>query len=233
MRSHEILLAPVFVVALLGSATPGTANVTQGFDGVPAGTVVLGASEGHQWPDFTVSAVTNYGGPQAVIVFDSSNPTGGDDDLGTPNADFGGPGVGLGGKWGMPGENAYPLGNLLVIAESVVDANGDGLVDVPDDEASGGCIMIDFHDNVVPVSVTLVDVDPYSAATGYVGGAYRIRAEETLIGDNAVTKIDLPNTGFQRLEICFTASGAIAEIEYAYTTSVDETTWGKVKSLYR
>ena len=36
--------------------------------------------------------------PAPAMIFDSSNPTGDDDDLGTPNEDFGGPGVGKGRK---------------------------------------------------------------------------------------------------------------------------------------
>jgi len=39
------------------------------------------------------------------IIFNSSNPTGGDLDLGTPHQDFGGPGIGVGGANNQPGEN--------------------------------------------------------------------------------------------------------------------------------
>ena len=54
----------------------------------------------------------------AAIIFDSSCPggcTGGDDDLGTPNASFGGPGTGTGGAAGSGYENDTALGNLLVV----------------------------------------------------------------------------------------------------------------------
>jgi hypothetical protein len=234
MRTHGIpLVAAMAAVALL-SAAPSAANVTQDFGGYPAGAIVLhNGSGGNLWSDFTVSDVANNNGPNAVIIFDSSNPTGGDFDLGTPNSDFGGPGKGLGGRFGMPGENSIPRGNLIIIAESMIDANGDGRVDVPDDEGSGGCITFDFDHNVVPLSITLVDVDPYSARLDFAGSMLRVTADETFIGDNAVAKIDLPNSGFQQLQVCFTASGAIAELEYTTTTAVDEVTWGRVKSLYR
>lgn len=77
----------------------------------------------------------------AAVVFDSACLPGGtkldctgiDPDLGTPNEDFGGPGFGPGGKAGQPFENAVPLYNLAIVAEDLVDGNGDGLIDDPDD----------------------------------------------------------------------------------------------------
>ena len=59
------------------------------------------------------------------MVFDSSNPTGGDGDLGSPNERCGGPGEGRGGRPGKDGENCEPLGNLLIISDdcSTTDPN--------------------------------------------------------------------------------------------------------------
>jgi len=79
-------------------------------------------------------AMTSQGYPAA---FNSSQPTGGDWDLGTPNQDFGGPGIGGGGGFGQPGANMASLGNLLIAAENTIDANNDGLLDSPDDNATG------------------------------------------------------------------------------------------------
>jgi hypothetical protein len=64
-------------------------------------------------------------------IFDSSNPTGNDWDLGTPNEKCpgGGPGKGTGGEPGKRGENCIPEGNLIIIQESnkaEADDNGDG-----------------------------------------------------------------------------------------------------------
>mmetsp|Transcript_25496 Transcript_25496/g.46032 ORF Transcript_25496/g.46032 Transcript_25496/m.46032 type:complete len:81 (-) Transcript_25496:194-436(-) len=59
-------------------------------------------------------------------IFDSGNPGGetryacGDSDLGTPNEKCSknpGPGRGIGGEPGSPGENCEPLGNVLIVQE--------------------------------------------------------------------------------------------------------------------
>jgi hypothetical protein len=88
------------------------------------------------------------------IAFDSSNPTGGAVDLGTPNQAYGGPGVGGGGA-----SNTLPLGNLLISAENFVDSNGDGLIDVPDDDANGAWFEYFFDAPTCIFSMTTVDAD--------------------------------------------------------------------------
>ena len=91
----------------------------------------------------------NTSGPDVAILFDSANPTGGDDDLRTRN----------------PGayNNTVPLGRLLIIAENVADANADDLIDVPDDdpddEAAGGRIEVTWDMDVTFVRTRVLDVD--------------------------------------------------------------------------
>lgn len=75
--------------------------------------------------------------PGVAMVFDSSNPSGGDTDLGSPNESFGGPGIGGAGEMGMPFENSQAHGNVLIISE---DGNGND----PDDNRNGGFITLDF-----------------------------------------------------------------------------------------
>lgn len=95
----------------------------------------------------TFSAVNNNPmHPNKVILFDSENRTGGDDDLLTPNPM-------------VPG-NDTPLGKVLIIAENDVDTSpADGLVDDPDDEAAGGQITFQFDYDVTILSARVLDVD--------------------------------------------------------------------------
>lgn len=51
-----------------------------------------------------------------AMIFDSSNPSGDDWDLGTPNEKFGGPGKGIGGESGLY-KNDKPLGNVVIVSE--------------------------------------------------------------------------------------------------------------------
>ena len=233
MRSLPTLAAAS--CALLPAVAPVSAATTQSFGGYPAGTIVVeGIGEGTPlWPDFRVVAVDNNSGPDAVIVFDSTSPTGGDSDLGTPNLDFGGPGIGLGGGFGMPHENSIPLGNVLIIAESLVDQNGDGLVDVPDDEGAGGCMTLLFDADVVPLGLTLLDIDASTVRVELLPGTLRVTGDQSLAGENSVVDVALPSAGYRRVDVCFSTSGALARIQYDRTTSVEDRTWGRVKSLYR
>ena len=101
----------------------------------------------------TIDAVNNWvsGGspgqnhPDKVILFDSGNPTGGDTDLLTPNP-------------AVPG-NDTALGFVLIIGEDDVDADNDGYVDDPDDEAAGGEIRFLFDQDVTFLSARVLDVD--------------------------------------------------------------------------
>jgi len=75
--------------------------------------------------------------PAVAMIFDSSAPTGGDLDLGTPNQDFGGPGIGVAGENGSLFPNTEALGNVLIISE---DENAAA----PNDNRWGGVLTFDF-----------------------------------------------------------------------------------------
>jgi hypothetical protein len=235
-RAAALIAAAIFLVL----SHPAGATVID-FSGIPAGSVLGGPVGGDPVPaapfaEFTISCINNGGGPNSAIVFDSQNPTGDDADLGTPNIDFGGPGVGIGGTSGAPGENDITYGNLLIIAENVVDANGDGLVDDPDDEAGGGVIVIDFEQAVVVMSVVLVDIDGDEAATIRLYDSTGILATipAQSLGNNSIqTLYGGGHTGVYRMEIELSSSGAVGEIEYVLdTTPVAESTWGGIKAAY-
>jgi len=62
-----------------------------------------------------------------LMIFDTATPNG-DKDLGTPNSDFGGPGIGDGGAADMPGRNGLPRGQILIVSDggfvTAYDADG-------------------------------------------------------------------------------------------------------------
>lgn len=180
-------------------------------DSLPAGTVL-----GSQIPGVTVSATNdNASHPNLAIVFDSSAPTGGDPDLGTPNQDFGGPGVGNGGSMGAAGENAVALGNLIIIAENDTDANNDGLVDNPDDEAAGGTLVFDFDTPRYINSLDLVDIENSGSRVRAfaVGGTLLADITIPALGDNSVQTVTLDQPAVSRLEIELADSGAVGAID--------------------
>ena len=232
------LVAAVLVVL---SFHPSDATVID-FNGLAAGTIVAGESPSggtvsdNPYAEFTLSCVNDGGGPNSLVLFDSQNPTGGDADLGSPNADFGGPGVGWGGSSGRPGENNNNWGNLLIIAENVIDGDGDGLVDDPDDEACGGVIVFEFEQAVAVLRVVLVDIDYNETAEvrlyDEVGIVATLPAQA--LGNNSVQTLDGgAQLGIYRMEIEVSSSAAVGEVEYVLdTTPVAQSTWGAIKASY-
>jgi hypothetical protein len=178
------------------------------------------------------------GGPHSLIIFDSANPTGEDYDLGTPNIEFGGPGIGAGGGAGEPGENSEPLGNLLIIAEDIVDvAPADGIVDDPDDQLGGGVIRFDFSGEVFAERVVFVDLENPEATTIRLYHGVDLVGETNVppLGDNSVQEFSAGQPILcTKVEITSSASFGVAEIEYSpVTTSVEKSSWGSVKSIFR
>ncbi|MEE8525840.1 MAG: hypothetical protein V3T72_18040 [Thermoanaerobaculia bacterium] len=76
-------------------------ETTGGGANLPAGTIV-----DNEYVIYGMHVSTDDPANHPAMIFDTANPTGGDDDLGTPNQDFGGPGVGSGGGLGEIGANA-------------------------------------------------------------------------------------------------------------------------------
>lgn len=232
-------LVGVSVGILAVAITTPSSAIVQSFAGYPAGTVAAGdlpgggTAPGNLFPDFTLSVVNN-NGPQSLIIFDSANPTGEDPDLGTPNQTCGGPGIGIGGEVGQPGENCVPLGNLLIIAEDIVDGDGNGLVDDPDDDLNGGTITFTWNSPTSPTRIVLMDIDNESASVAVSNNTLLVTVDATDLGDNSAQTIDL--TGYPATDMMvvrFSSSGAVAEIEYDVAVQARQTTWGSLKGIYR
>ncbi|MFT5733071.1 MAG: hypothetical protein ACJA2W_000781 [Planctomycetota bacterium] len=142
--------------------------------------------------------------PDALVLFDSENPTGGDFDLMTP-------GTGIG--------NTEALGLVLVIAENDVDANGDGLIDSPDDEEMGGQILLEFTENVTFFSARVLDVDALERDVftffDEFGGTLDI-IDIGSLGDNSVQTIapTAPIQNVRSIQVNLTGSGALTRLRW-------------------
>jgi hypothetical protein len=238
-RTLLVALTTTFVATAVSSVE---ATMVEDFSSTPAGTIVRGdtpqgnVADGAAYTNFTILDVVNNSGPQSLMVFDSSNPSGGDPDLGTPNETCTppGPGVGVGGEVGQPGENCEAMGNILVIAENLTDTNNDDIVDSPDDDRDGGRITIEFAAGVAPVSITLIDIDQETASVHASNDTLMVTVDASDLGDNSVQKLDISGEGlFQSMVVVFSSSGGICEIEYDFVVSVSEATWGAMKAMYR
>ncbi len=242
--SAMILLVLCCTLITISLAIPvGGGRERQSFNDYPAGTVAAGSRPGGDeapgtlFPDFTLSVLNGGSGPHSLILFDSAHPSGEDEDLGTPNETSGGPGVGVAGESGQPGENGEAFGNLLVIAEDLVDANpADGRVDDPDDEAGGGSIRFTFDEPAAVDGLMLIDIDENSRAgfTLYHGETLVGTSQAGALGDNSAELIQLAEYGaITRLDVDLADSGGIAYIDYHYPTTASALkTWGSIKKLF-
>ena len=150
--------------------------------------------------------------PLGAIVFNSSSPTGGDTDLGTPNEDFGGPGIGSGGGIGGGGPNTTAQGNILIIQENAAGANGF----IPDDQALGGKIIFEFSSPLQVLEVHILDIDQDENTSKSWVRTYD--PSESLIsqvgmhglGDNSFQKLAVNDSNVKWLVVRFWSSGGLA-----------------------
>jgi len=191
------------------------------FENLPTGTIVnsLSSGAGISGPllgsvgvlGFTPGFATN-----TAVIFDSANPSGEDDDLGTPNEAFGGPGIGTGGT----ATNATALGKILILTEDLTDTNPpDGLVDDPDDTfLKGATTTFDFsgvNGAIVKVlDMTVLDVeDSEGGAFVQVSGPALapVQIPIPFTGDNGAQTIAINAAGVDTMIVSFNGSGAIGE----------------------
>lgn len=222
------------------SREAAAAPVAQGFEGLAAGTVVAGSStfgipvSPDPYVDFDIIALGNLG-PNSAIIFDTAHPTGNDADLGTPNQGFGGPGIGVGGAPGQPGENKTARGKVLILPKELTDVNRDGRVDDPNDNGHGGSLTFVWAAPCILSRVTLVDVEESGGVINQFRNGVLLASFPIIpLGDNCqVTVPTLTRQLVDRTQIIIPGSGGLAEMVYDFRPlPVEPTTWGSIKTLY-
>ena len=155
-----------------------------------------------------------------AMIFNSSVPTAGDVDLGSPNSTCipAGPGMGAGGEVGQPGENCVDLSNILIISDDANQA-------IPKASPTGGQFIFDFC-----VPVIFKEMHFLNAATN--GDTIELYDENGV----PVELINIPNVGvngFTKIQSTFpyptrkiivTVSGktAIAKLCYCICQDGDD-----------
>ena len=186
------------------------------FDGFAAGEIISEVTPNGCSGTISIMAVNpDFPGINAAMIFDSSNPTGNDFDLGTPNEMFGGPGISSDGP--QP-SNDVPLGNVLIISEDMDSSD-------PDDSAiNGSRYEFDFsgygNGMVTLHSFDMLDLEPVGAdglptVVTLYDGLNNILLEHVLPygEDNVKQLVDLESTaGVVRMVLEMNNSGAIDNI---------------------
>jgi hypothetical protein len=191
------------------------------FEGLAPGTVVHSLTSGAGINGLLLGSISVLGWTPTLVgntavVFNSSYPTGRDDDLGTPNEAFGGPGIGKGGA-----TNTVALGNILILAEDLVDMSPpDGLIDDPDDTFyPGATYYFDFSTvdgGVVNVlDMTVIDVENTGAGAYVEVSGPQLpptRFPIPFTDDNGVATMDINAVGVNRMVVSLDGSGAIGDL---------------------
>lgn len=211
------------------------------FEDLPAGSVLTSVTgNGGNGPIGVTGTNPNFpSATPAAIIFNSActrGCSGGDADLGTPNAAYGGPGSGSGGGPASPFPNTVAQGNVAIVAENLVDANVDGLIDDPDDQADTPVeLLFDFSalDTVTVYELTIIDIDigevpPLVELLGSVGERVgTFNGPST--GNNGVALIDLGSTaGVAAVRIKLSCSGAVDDLVFSVETCDDADGGGKI-----
>jgi hypothetical protein len=146
--------------------------------------------------------------PGQAMIFDSLNPTGGDVDLGAPNQDFGGVGIGKGGKAGKLFANTVEHGKILIISQ---DENAQD----PNDNQYGGIMEFDFDPPRYVDSIGYLDNDENVAfEINLCNGetAYNLMGK---VGDNSFERVAVGKPHVCKITAYLYGSGAITDIRFA------------------
>lgn len=130
----------------------------------------------------TISTASQYG----AMIFDTNNPTGGDEDLA-----------------------ASDLGNVLIISE-------DGDATDPDDDAKGGTLTFEWDELVGVHQVGLLDIDePGSSITFFDENANVIETIDIPeLGDNSYQELEVDVANVARMDIVLGSSGAVTDVDF-------------------
>lgn len=120
--------------------------------------------------------------------------------------------------------NTEARGLVVVVPENLIDANGDGIVDVPDSAASGGTLSFEFESRVTFESASVLDVDvrehswvefyrhePSGSCT-----VYTLIEQLPLqrIGDNSLQTLSELVRGVDRIDFVFDGSAAVTDLVF-------------------
>ena len=162
-----VSLRRFFLCTVAFFVLPTAANAAVlNFEGFAAGTII-----DNEYSGVTIRALTNSpNSPNAAVVFDTLNPTGGDDDLEAPF---------------FAGDQAVIPGGVLILQEN--DNCGTLLCDVPDDDARGGTFFFEWAEPILLNTVDFFDIEEDES------GAPITVELETLNG--ALPMFSVPGTG--------------------------------------
>jgi len=147
-----------------------------------AGNLAPGTTVTEQFDNLTISS-----DELPLMIFDTSNPTGGDTDLASDT-----------------------LGNVLILSE-------DGDSSDPDDSAAGGTIFFDWDSPINVESVGLLDIESAGGSiVFYDSSDLLLQSYDTsnLTGDGEAASVNIGLRDVSRMELNLAGSGAVTDVNF-------------------
>ena len=189
-------------------------SVSLGFDHLVDGTLFqAGDRLTEQYAEIGVQVFT-HSSDHPAMIFDSENVSADKAELGSSHQDFGGVGLGAGGRAGQPGANSLSQGKVLVLSADN-DANDPKSLD------SGGSIFFQFDQSVTIESLGLLDIDEdETVQLKFYDQHQHLIADQTItgLGDNAFQSIAPGVSGVTQLEVTLSGTGAVTELTFTEST---------------
>ncbi len=168
-------------------------NVLLDFEDLHRGDIVNGQ---YSADGVTISSINHDGSVDAhnpPMVFDTSNPTGGDSDLATHN-----------------------MGNVLIFSE-------DGDSNDPDDNASGGIFSFDFAEPTEVLNFRVLDIEEGGSVRLYNEEGHLIKTVHIPVtGNNGQATVHINTDDVARMEVQLNGSGAIDGVCFCTTDPEDD-----------
>lgn len=224
--NKKTYLMPSLFLGLMSGSLFGQAVYTVSFDessqGLQHGSQVNGNEYVGVGPGVTLS-ISNAQFNQHIIFDTNQN--------GTADPDLEGP-------YSVGNAVGTNFNNVLIIPQNITDANGNGLIDSPNDHHSGGRTEIAFGSAVNAISFALIDVEgterSFFDVTSSNGQSTRLSLADfqaidssIVYGDNSANNIalnaaDVGLSNIQAIELAITGSFAIDNIKFTDAVVVPE-----------
>jgi hypothetical protein len=207
MKHNQLTALVALLTFTLMAHMASASTLTLDFDTDSYGnTIQAGQFIDNEYANWGVNiTANNQYGPDYAITFDTAHPTGNDNDLATPGYN-----------------NSANLGNVLILPTYITDANHDGYVDDPNDQAGNnpGYFLFTFDDNQSgDVSIDFLDIEESGGKVRfYLDGSFVSSYNINLVGDNGFGSLALTNVNYDQIKVSLAGSGGIDNLTFDTTT---------------
>jgi len=196
------------------------------FESLMEGQIVRSVTATGGYGDISVWGTNPGCAANAAVIYATTCPggcSGDDEDLGTPNETYGGPGIGSGGEAGSAYPNDRPLGNVLIVQQGCGTLNSDPVAD-PRDHGGNTTLRLDFPTPISVTAFTALDVETHESMIVEfldAAGAVVTAVAPPATGDNGKVVVATNAVDISTMRVTRQGSGALDNITFTPGASAD------------